>query len=513
MDKKFTSGVHRGQPPLKIGHSALQDVFDLLSTRHYKQVEQLLQEQQEAAQQNGQMAMVVILAAACQLCLTCRQYRADSKLHQLSLEEAVRRERESRLQIQAVLTMLSQLTTVETQVEVNTTPDLASIRSERAPVEGSGSDKQPSLIQKVKLLLGFEQTPPSDKSRVTADRMVEEVEEPPVQVPILEAKVEDIADELPEQNPPQASIHSTQGSEVSLSDEKPQPGTEQPDIQVFKQARPEASPGMAHVQPAVVGVQEESSSPMLAVYCLGPFQVYANNKPIERWPSSKGKSIFKYLATNRERPTAKEVLMDVFWPDADPDAARNNLNVAIYGLRQVFRNGDSDISYVLYHNEHYLLNPELHIWLDVEEFMALFLHGRQLQHDGRVEEAVREYHTAAALYQGEFLEEDRYDEWLMPLRQQLIRDYLELLERLSQYYSDGKEYASCITICRSMLAIDPCLESTHYCLMCCFYRQGQQHLALRQYHQCVKVLKEDLEVVPGPQLEELYEKIRLHEAI
>jgi DNA-binding SARP family transcriptional activator len=55
--------------------------------------------------------------------------------------------------------------------------------------------------------------------------------------------------------------------------------------------------------------------------------VYLDDQPIEDWPSSKGKSIFKYLVAHRERPVAKEVLMEVFWPGARPDAARNNLNV------------------------------------------------------------------------------------------------------------------------------------------------------------------------------------------
>jgi DNA-binding SARP family transcriptional activator len=291
------------------------------------------------------------------------------------------------------------------------------------------------------------------------------------------------------------------------------PDDGQPGPWASEQARSVVSPNMSPVRPENSSTHEDPSSPLLIVHCLGPFQVFSNNKLIERWPSSKGKSIFKYLVTNRGRPIAKEVLMDLFWPEADPDAARNNLNVAIYGLRQAFREDDTDFSHVLYQNEHYLLNSELQVWLDVEEFMAHFQSGHRLQREGLVTEAVREYHAAEALYQGEFLEEDRYEEWLMPLRRQITSNYLELLERLSQYYFNKEEYASCISICRSMLSNDPCLEDAHCRLICCHYRQGQQHLALRQYHQCVKALKEELEVAPGPKTEELYEKIRHHEAI
>ncbi len=151
----------------------LQDAFELLSARRYKRVEQLLHEQQEDALRSGQMAMVVILAAACQLCLTCKQYRADRKLHQLSLDEATRRERELRLQIRSVLTMLSQLTSLETQAEVIGASDLHSIRPEIARPEDTETAKPPTLLHKVKQLLGFEPTSPPEEARAGSEPLSE----------------------------------------------------------------------------------------------------------------------------------------------------------------------------------------------------------------------------------------------------------------------------------------------------------------------------------------------------
>jgi len=501
----------------------LQDAFDFLSARRYKHVEQLLQEQQEAAQRSGQMAMVVILAATYQLCLTCRQFRADRKIHQLGLEEAAHRERESRQQIRAVLTMLSQQTSRETQGIVETVSDLPSTRSEPTGPEKTESDNQPTLIHKVKQLLGFEPTSPLHKSKAGIDRKYEENRTSSHDQKELATSLQHLAQELEMLEKINSAPIEEEGSSEA-NDESLMRGTLPTAANEFESSasageksllspEDELPPGKTGQAPILDATYEDLSLPSLVVHCLGPFQMYSDNKPIERWPSNKGKSIFKYLVTNRERPVAKEVLMDLFWPEADPDSARNNLNVAIYGLRQAFRNGDTDFSHVLYQNEHYLLNPELQIWLDVEEFMTLFQKGQRFRRDGHVKEAVREFHAAEALYQGEFLEEDRYEEWLMPLRQQLTSNYLELLEHLGQYYFDKEEYTSCITICRSMLAIDTCLEDTHCRLMYCHYRQGQQHLSLRQYHLCVRALKEELEVAPGPKTEELYEKIRHHEAI
>src|SRR5262249_9659444 len=75
-------------------------------------------------------------------------------------------------------------------------------------------------------------------------------------------------------------------------------------------------------------------SASLTVNCLGMFRVYRNSQIITQWHSLKGQSIFKYLVAHHGTAISKDVLMDVFWPDADHESARRNLHQAIYSLRQ-----------------------------------------------------------------------------------------------------------------------------------------------------------------------------------
>lgn len=265
--------------------------------------------------------------------------------------------------------------------------------------------------------------------------------------------------------------------------------------------------------PRPVVTADERRLPSLVVYCLGPFRVYQDEQPVEEWPSSKGKCIFKYLVTHRGRPVAKEVLMELFWPGAHPDAARNNLNVAIYGLRQALRQARPSFSHVLFQDDCYLLNPDLQTWVDCEAFVEHFTAARALERRGELVAAVREYRAAEALYQGEFLEEDRYQDWPIPQRQRFQRDYLSALDRLSRYYFDQEGYVACATACSKMLAVDPCCEQAHRRLMRCYSRQEQPYLALRQYHLCVETLKEELGVAPAPTTTQLYDRIRRRERI
>jgi DNA-binding SARP family transcriptional activator len=256
--------------------------------------------------------------------------------------------------------------------------------------------------------------------------------------------------------------------------------------------------------------ERKQSAPSLAVHCFGPFRVYQDEHPVVEWPSSKGKAILKYLLAHRERPTAKEVLMELFWPGAHPDAARNNLNVAIYGLRQALRQARPSFSHILFESDCYSLNPELQIWVDAEEFARRLKAGHALEQQGNTAGAMREYHAAETLYRGEFLEEDRYEDWPQPQRQRFRDDYLGLLDRLSRWSFDQEDYAVCVTQCRKALGVDPCREEAHRRLMRCYDRQGQPYLALRQYHQCAEALERELEVTPSSASKELYERIRSH---
>jgi DNA-binding SARP family transcriptional activator len=251
----------------------------------------------------------------------------------------------------------------------------------------------------------------------------------------------------------------------------------------------------------------------LEVYTLGSFQVYFNGELVENWSSRKGTHIFKYLLFNREHPIHKEVLMEQFWPDSDAEAQRNNLNVAIYGLRQVLRDNDSEFSHVLFQNDCYFLNPDMDIWLDADAFSKRYQAAQKLAKQGDMSAAVTEYAAAEMLYEGLFLPEDTYEEWTESLRQRLEMEYLDTLDQLSRQYLETNDYAACANMCQKMIAAEACSEDAHARLMRCYRRQGQIHLALRQYDRCVKLLDSELDIEPSDELTSLYEKIRAGEII
>lgn len=245
----------------------------------------------------------------------------------------------------------------------------------------------------------------------------------------------------------------------------------------------------------------------LMVYCFGPFRVFQHNHLLEAWNGLKGQAILKYLVAQRSVPVARDVLMDLFWSDVEPEAARRNLHQAIYSLRQTLRRRDPDVQHIQFENNQYFLNPELSVWLDVEEFEAQVQAGRRLEGSGQLDAAMREYAAAVNLYQGDFLAEDLYEDWPRPRRQQLRMHFLEIANRLSAYHQQRADYTAAISLCQQILSFDNCFEEAHRRLMQIFMAQGNRHLAIRQYHLCTQALAEELDVPPAEETRALYESI------
>jgi DNA-binding SARP family transcriptional activator len=241
---------------------------------------------------------------------------------------------------------------------------------------------------------------------------------------------------------------------------------------------------------------------------LGAFNVTIQDTPI-KLPASRGLSLMKYLILHHKHSTPRDVLMEVFWPESDPDSARNNLNVAMYNLRQILRSVTKS-QIVCFEDGAYCLAPDLKIWLDVEEFEHCIREGQLLESKGQITAAATEYDIAVNLYRGDLLADTPYESWAVLDRERLRAAYFDALDRHSQIYFNQERYTTCINLCQLILARDACREDAHCRIMQCYSRLGQNPLALRQYQICVDALQTELEVDPSPETTHLFEKVRHH---
>jgi DNA-binding SARP family transcriptional activator len=249
---------------------------------------------------------------------------------------------------------------------------------------------------------------------------------------------------------------------------------------------------------------------VLTAHLLGSFCLSIDDLPIEKLPNGRSGSLLKYLLYHHQRRIAREALMEAFWPGADPDVSRNRLNVTMSNIRHTLRQA-SDVEVILFEDSRYFIDAGLQIWLDVEELETSLERARQAAANGKTAAAVQYHETAASLYQGDFLEDDLYEEWTVPIRERLRLAYLDTLFHLSRYYFETRQYTACVGMCQTILERDNCREDVHCLLMRCYARQNQFYLALRQYQVCVGALRAELDMAPAAATMALHEKLRRRE--
>jgi DNA-binding SARP family transcriptional activator len=245
----------------------------------------------------------------------------------------------------------------------------------------------------------------------------------------------------------------------------------------------------------------------LAVHFLGPLRIFHDGRLVTDWNGLKGLAVLKYLVAQRGKPVSKEVLMDLIWPESDPEAARRNLHQAIYSLRQTLRSNQPDFRPIEFHNDHYQINPMSDLWIDFVAFEKLAQEGKQFVLAGRTAEALQAFTRAETLYQGDFLEGDLYEEWAIAQREQLRLLYLDVTSWLTEHFVKQAEFTAAIALAQKTLAQDACHEQAHRCLMVSYAAQGQRHLAVRQYLACVQALRTELDLSPSAETSALYRQI------
>jgi DNA-binding SARP family transcriptional activator len=249
----------------------------------------------------------------------------------------------------------------------------------------------------------------------------------------------------------------------------------------------------------------------ITVYLLGSFRIVLQDRVVQCWPKGRGRSLFKYLLVNRDRSTPREVLMDIFWPDIPPDAARNRLNVALYGIRKILSEASDHL--ILFKDGAYQLNPDNIYWVDTDEFTCKYQEGNRFDEGQHMESAIAAYEACVSLYHGDYLEDEPYEEWPVLTREKLRIMHLTVLDRLSEIYLSRGQFTRCIDLCQHILERDNCREDAHGRLMRCYAHQNQVPLAVRQYQICQETLMRELEVEPSPATRQLYERILRRETL
>lgn len=250
----------------------------------------------------------------------------------------------------------------------------------------------------------------------------------------------------------------------------------------------------------------------LRVQLCGEFRVWRGKDELTPTLSRLGKpkTLLKIFVTHAGRLFSQDELIELLWPDAPADASAVNLRKRISELRKALEpelSRGSQSQYILTRPGGYCFNAQASYTTDILEFMQAWEEGQCLGNAGQFGQAICEYERAIALTQGEFLAEDRYEEWTLALRERWHELMLKTLSRLAQCYAQLREYHRALEQCRKMLELTPTREEIYRQKMLYHYLAGEESEAVRTYQMCVETLKRELNLQPSPETRALYEQI------
>jgi DNA-binding SARP family transcriptional activator len=204
-------------------------------------------------------------------------------------------------------------------------------------------------------------------------------------------------------------------------------------------------------------------------------------------------ALLALLAVAADRGLARDKLVAYLWPESDAERARHVLNQLVYAQRKHFGNQNLFLG-----QKTIRLNREV-IWTDVGAFEAAL-------ESAALEEAVG-YYTGPFL-DGFFVRDaPEFERWVERERGRLARKCGDALTALAERAAAGGNPEGAVDWRRRALDLDPLDSVKAEALIRALADAGNVAEALRAARRHEAELRQELGVLPGPELRRLIERL------
>ncbi len=241
----------------------------------------------------------------------------------------------------------------------------------------------------------------------------------------------------------------------------------------------------------------------MRINLFGNLRISFAGRPVTAVNTNRLQSLIAYLILHGDASQPRERLAFLLWPASSESQARTNLRQLLHHLKRAL-----PAECNLLETSHFTVR-----WrrdgacaIDVVDFQTAMAEAGSARMENDRAREIQSLTTAVQLYEDDLLP-GLYDDWLTPLREEYRKRLSEVLQRLAALFEEQKEYAAAIPCAERLVALDPLGES-HYQLLIRLHAANQDRSsAMRAYHQCMRMLRREMGLEPGPATVELFERI------
>ena len=229
------------------------------------------------------------------------------------------------------------------------------------------------------------------------------------------------------------------------------------------------------------------------------------NNPPQPLRSRKSGFVMAKLLLARDGMSSRQQIMDMLWPDLEPEPQRAAFNTEIWRLRQALTSTFGVKRALRAEADLLILDPDLYQSADVVQFRAL---QSQLA-DNTLSLSDRRAAGAnlETLYRGPFLPRDQ-EEWVHGMREHLSGQFLDALEKSTALAEQEHDWPNVRALALRLISEDPFLEQAYRALMRAHDALGNRSAALASYDYLKKLLMDELAVAPMRETRLLADSLR-----
>jgi DNA-binding SARP family transcriptional activator/tetratricopeptide (TPR) repeat protein len=248
-------------------------------------------------------------------------------------------------------------------------------------------------------------------------------------------------------------------------------------------------------------------APTLSIELVGPPSVEVDGRALDV-DTRKAIALLAYLAVTG-RPSSREVIAGLLWPDTAPDRARSALRRTLSTLRTALDDRwlESDRDVIALEGKG--------IVLDLARLRALLQEVRAHEHPSgsTCRRCITRLEEAVALARGSFMEgfalrdSTEFEDWQQLVADDAAREVATALDLLADAQATRGDLPQALATARRRLALQPLHEAAHRQLIRLLAESGDRSGALEQYRECVRALDRELGVRPLEETSALYHAI------